>query len=121
MATPALDRDALIELLDGDPGLIVTLVDSFLADCPDYMEAIREAVANEDAATLEREAHGLKGAAGSLRAHPASEAARALEEMGHAENFAEAEAALETLEAEIDRLTDELRALKDECQEAVGE
>jgi plasmid stabilization system protein ParE len=41
--------------------------------------------------------------------------------MGHAENFAEAEAALETLEAEIDRLTDELRALKDECQEAVGE
>ena len=121
MATPAVDRDALIELLDGDPGLIVTLIDSFLTDCPDYMDAIREAIEDEDAAALEREAHGLKGAAGRLRAHPASEAAQALEEMGHAENFAEAEAALETLEAEIDRLTDALRALKDECQEAVGQ
>lgn len=121
MATPALDRDALIELLDGDPGLIVTLIDSFLTDCPDYMDAIRDAIEDEDAAALKREAHGLKGAAGSLRARPASKAAQVLEEMGHAGDLADAEAALDTLEAEIDRLTDELHALRDACQEAVGE
>ncbi|MFB6273060.1 MAG: Hpt domain-containing protein [Salinibacter sp.] len=116
MSTPTVDRDELVDLLDGNPDLIATIVDSFLDDCPDYMEAIRTAVENEEGDVLEREAHGLKGAAGSLRAEPASEAARVLEEMGHAGNFAEAEAALETLEHEIDRLKDELRSLKDEYQ-----
>ena len=120
MATPAVDRDALVELLDGNPDVIVTLIDSFLDDCSDYMDAIRAAVASRDAEALEREAHGLKGATGSLRAAPSSEAAQTLEEMAHAGDFADAEAALETLEAEIDRLKDELRALRTACQDAAG-
>ncbi len=118
MSTPAVDRDALVELLDGNPDLVVTIIDSFLDDCPDYMEAIREAVEHEDATTLEREAHRLKGAAGSLRAEPVSEAAQALEEIGHSDDFTGAEAALDTLEQEIDRLTEGLRALRSECQDA---
>lgn len=121
MATPAVDRDALVELLDGDPDIIATLIDSFLEDCSDYMDAIRDAVESEDAETLEREAHGLKGATGSLRASPSSEAAQTLEEMGHAGDLTGAEAALDTLEAEIDRLKDELRALKTACQNATEE
>lgn len=117
MPSSAVDREALIALLDGNPDLIVTIVDSFLNDCPDYMEAIREAVETGDAERLEREAHGLKGATGSLRAEPASEAAQVLEEIGHSGNFSEAEAALETLEQEIDRLEDDLRALRSECRD----
>ncbi|MFB6099495.1 MAG: Hpt domain-containing protein [Salinibacter sp.] len=116
MPTSPLDRDALVELLDRNPDLIETIVDSFLDDCPDYMSAIRTAVEEEDGEQLEREAHGLKGAAGSLRARPASEAAQALEEIGHAGDFAEAEAALDTLEREIDRLKEALRTLKREYQ-----
>lgn len=121
MATPAVDRDALTELLDGDPKLIATLIDSFLDDCPDYMESIRDAVENENGTALEREAHGLKGATGSLRARPASKMAHTLEEMAREDDFAEAEDALDTLETEIDRLTGELRALKNACQEAIEE
>jgi HPt (histidine-containing phosphotransfer) domain-containing protein len=117
MPLPAVDRDALVKLLDGNPELIITIIDSFLGDCPDYMDAIREAVENEDPEMLKREAHGLKGAAGSLRAKPASEAAQVLEEIGHSGDFAEAEAALETLESEIDRLKEELRALRSECED----
>lgn len=120
MSTPAVDRDALIELLDGNPELLTTIIDSFLDDCPDYMEAIREAVENEDAETLKREAHGLKGAAGSLRAEPASEAAQVLEEIGHSGDFSEAETALEALEHEIDRLKDALRALREDCQDSIN-
>lgn len=116
MPSPAVDRDALIALLDGNPDLIVTIIDSFLDDCPDYMDAIREAVETGDAEMLKREAHGLKGAAGSLRAKSASEAAEVLEEMSRSDDFAEAEAALETLEQEIDRLKEDLRALRRECQ-----
>jgi len=116
MSVSSVDRDELVDLLDGNPDLIATIIDSFLDDCPDYMEAIRTAVENEEGDVLEREAHGLKGAAGSLRAEPASEAAQVLEEMGHSDNFEEAEPALETLEREIDRLKDDLQALKDEYQ-----
>jgi len=94
MPTPALDRDALIELLDGNPQLIITIVDSFLGDCTDYMEAIREAVEAENAQALEQKAHGLKGAAGSLRADPTRQAAETLEEMARAGEFSDAEAAL---------------------------
>jgi HPt (histidine-containing phosphotransfer) domain-containing protein len=116
MSTPAVDRDALIELLDGNPDLIITIIDSFLDDCPGYMDAIRTAVENEDAEALKREAHGLKGAAGSLRAEPASEAALVLEEIGHSGDFSEAEPALEALEHEIERLKDALHALREDCQ-----
>ena len=121
MPSTAVDRDALVALLDGDPDLIVTIIDSFLDDCPDYMDAIREAVEVGDAEVLKREAHGLKGAAGSLRAQSASEAAEVLEEMGRSDDFAEAEAALDTLEQEIDRLKDDLRTLRSECQDESDE
>lgn len=117
MARPSVDREALVELLDENPDLIITIVDSFLHDCPDYMDAIRRAVEEGDAEVLKREAHGLKGATGSLRAEPASEAALVLEEIGRSGDFAEADPALETLEHEIDRLKDDLVALKEEYQE----
>lgn len=117
MSQSSVDREALVELLDENPDLIVTIIDSFLDDCPDYMQAIRRAVENGDADVLKREAHGLKGAAGSLRAEPASKAASALEDIGHSGDFTEAESSLETLEHEVDRLKDALLALKEEYQE----
>lgn len=117
MSRPSVDREALVELLDENPDLIATIINSFLDDCPDYMDAIRGAVADEDAEVLKREAHGLKGATGSLRAEPASEAALVLEEIGRSGDFAEAESALERLEREIDRLKGDLVTLKEEYQE----
>lgn len=116
MPTPAVDRDALVDLLDENADLIATIIDSFLDDCPDYMDAIRNAVEEGDAEALKREAHGLKGATGSLRAQPASELAQELEEIGRSGDFTEAEAALKSLESEIDRLTEDLRAVRSEYQ-----
>lgn len=117
MPSSAVDHDALIALLDGNPDLIVTIIDSFLDDCPDYMDAIRKAVEEENPKILEQKAHGLKGAAGSLRANPASEAARVLEEIGRSEDFSEAETALDSLEEEVDRLKEDLRTLRRQCRD----
>ena len=117
MTTPAVDRSELVQLLDGNSQLILTIIDSFLDDCADYMESIRYAVEEGDEKVLEREAHGLKGAAGSLRAVPTSEAAQELEDIGHTGDFAEAEPALETLEHEVGRLKEELQTLREECKE----
>ncbi|PSQ95654.1 MAG: Hpt domain-containing protein, partial [Bacteroidetes bacterium SW_7_64_58] len=33
MSSPAVDRDALVELLDENADVIVTIIDSFLDDC----------------------------------------------------------------------------------------
>lgn len=114
MSPASIDRNELIELLDGNAPVIVTIIDSFLDDCPDYMEGIRKGVETEDAELLERNAHGLKGSAGSIRARPASKAAEKLEEMGRTEEFSGADTALETLETEIEQLTEELRELRGE-------
>jgi len=117
MSSPVLDREALLDTVDQDADFLQTLVSAFLDDCPSYMAAIRQAVADEDAQTLIREAHGLKGAVANLRAPSAREAARRLEEMGQEASFEHAPKALEELEKEIDRLRVALKDLVGEMQE----
>lgn len=117
MSQPPVDREELVQLLDGDPIVIATIIDSFLRECPEYMEGIRQGVAEHDAGLLEQHAHGLKGSAGSIRAKPASDAAAVLEQMGQSGDFSEAEDALEALEDKIDRLTDELVEIRRDVQE----
>jgi HPt (histidine-containing phosphotransfer) domain-containing protein len=104
MSDSVVDKEALFDLVDEDFEFLQTLVETFLDDCETYMAGIRTAVEEEDASTLKEKAHGLKGAVANLQAQPAREAASRLEEMGHSATFDEADAALEQLEEEIDRL-----------------
>jgi HPt (histidine-containing phosphotransfer) domain-containing protein len=106
-----VDKEALLNLVDEDLDFLETLVDTFLEDCDSYMSSIRTAVEEEDATTLQEEAHGLKGAVANLKAEPAWEAARRLEEMGRSATFDEVDAALEQLETEIERLRAVLREM----------
>lgn len=104
MPDDPVDKEALLDLVDEDLDFLETLVDTFLADCYSYMSSIRTAVEEEDATTLQEEAHGLKGAVANLKAEPAREAARRLEEMGRSATFDEADSTLDQLEDEIERL-----------------
>jgi HPt (histidine-containing phosphotransfer) domain-containing protein len=51
---------------DGEPDLIVELIDLYLQDAPRWIAAIKSAVANGDASLLKRAAHTLKGSSGSV-------------------------------------------------------
>lgn len=104
MSDAPVDKEALFDLVDEDPDFLETLVETFLDDCESYMSAIRTAVEEEDASTLKKEAHGLKGAVANLKAEPAREAARQLEEMGRSNSFDDAAQALDHLEEEIEHL-----------------
>lgn len=104
MADSPVDKEALMDLVDDDPAFLETLVETFLDDCETYMSALRTAVEEGDAAVLEEEAHGLKGAVANLQAEPAWEAARRLEEVGRSGAVNEADRALDRLETEIGRL-----------------
>lgn len=114
MSDSPVDKEALFDLVDEDPTFLERLVETFLADCTTYMEAIRAAVAEKDATTLTEEAHGLKGAVANLQAPSAQEAAHRLEEMGRAGELDGAESALATLEQEIDQLRSALTNMIDE-------
>jgi len=114
MSDAPVDKEALFDLVDEDPAFLKRLVETFLSDCSVYMDAIRTAVAEEDARALTEEAHGLKGAVANLQAPSAQEAAHRLEQMGRSGEFNGAESALATLEDEIDHLRSVLTEMVEE-------
>lgn len=67
-----LDHAVLDELLsfadDGDPELLVDLIQMFLEDGPSKVEAVSQGLALGDFEKAERAAHSLKGSSGNLGA-----------------------------------------------------
>jgi HPt (histidine-containing phosphotransfer) domain-containing protein len=68
------------------------------------LEQLRAAVAQNDANGVERAAHTLKGALGSLAATAAFNVARELETAAREEDFARVKSLAAKLEREIERL-----------------
>lgn len=68
-----LDMAVVDELLsltdDGDPELLLDLIQLFLADGPVKIEAVVHGLAERDFDKMERAAHSLKGSSGNLGAH----------------------------------------------------
>lgn len=67
-----LDQAVLDELLsfadDGDPELLLDLIQMFLDDSPSKVAAVQEGLDNGDFDKAERAAHSLKGSSGNLGA-----------------------------------------------------
>ncbi|MEM7203813.1 MAG: Hpt domain-containing protein [Planctomycetota bacterium] len=68
----AIDMAVVEELLalseEGDPELLVDLIQMYLQDGPHKLAEITDGLANQDYDRVERAAHSLKGAAGNLGA-----------------------------------------------------
>ncbi len=115
-----LDKAALLDRVEGDQQLLRSILEVFLADCPRMMEAIRMAVAEQDAKRLEYAAHALRGATGNLGAGDTQEAARILEELAAEGKLAGAADAYRALDMEMDRLKPALHSLFDEVPANLG-
>ena len=81
--TRAIDP-AVIASLDeaweeGEADLVVELIDLYLGDAPQWVEAMRAAAAGDDVRVLKRAAHTLKGSSGSLGIRQVAETCRMLE------------------------------------------
>jgi len=107
MATAALpvDTTALMGIVDGDKGLLTELGQLFLEDYPIQMTELRKAIDRGDVCQLERTAHSLKGALGTIAASNARTLAHELELMGHTARLDKAASILQQLTAELERLT----------------
>jgi HPt (histidine-containing phosphotransfer) domain-containing protein len=107
MATAELpvDLTTLRGIVDGDKALLAELGQIFLEDSQVQMTELRKALDRGDACQLERIAHSLKGALGTIAAVKARTLAHELETISHAAHLDNAANILQQLTAEIKRVS----------------
>jgi CheY-like chemotaxis protein len=107
-AAAVLDREKAMARASGDRGLLVELAGIFLEETPETLSRIAEALEKDDAKSIARLAHRLKGALLTLAAPAAAESALALEQSPEG---APAREAFGRLQKELSRLEEELKGL----------
>jgi HPt (histidine-containing phosphotransfer) domain-containing protein len=104
----AVDLAVLLSLeeaqVQGEPDLIVELIDLYAEDTPRRLGAIRSAWAARDLAALRRAAHGLKGSSASLGARRVEILCEKLERSSDRELLQRGETFLTCLERELARV-----------------
>ncbi|MET0649259.1 MAG: Hpt domain-containing protein [Pyrinomonadaceae bacterium] len=104
----ALELTVLLSLeeaqVEGEPDLVVELIDLYAEDTPRRLAAIRSAWAARDLAALSRAAHGLKGSSASLGARRVEILCEKLERSSGEELLREGEMLLTCLERELARV-----------------
>jgi signal transduction histidine kinase/DNA-binding response OmpR family regulator len=94
----------------GDRQLLREITRLFIEDAPRHVDGIAAAIQTRNGDALRRAAHGLKGAAANFDAQPVVDVARELEEIGRASAFDRANAVLDRLRTETERLVVTLRS-----------
>ena len=117
-----VNMEVVQELLDltgdGDPELLLDLIDMFLDDAPTKVGAILEGAASHDMEAVERAAHSLKGSSGNLGAVLLQDVAEKLQVAGRNGENDEVASLLDPLRDESQRAADALRSLRAEYSPA---
>jgi two-component system sensor histidine kinase/response regulator len=108
----AIDRAALLAAFGDDRGLLDETIGVFLADAPAQLDALRRAVAAEDAPAITRAAHALKGAVSLFSLAAPYTSTRALEAAARAGVPDRLPARLAAVERAVTRLMAGLSALR---------
>src|ERR1700687_5662568 len=87
VAVHALDRNAILERMEGDVELLEEIVQLFLEDSPRLIAAMRDSLASADAAGLRMAAHAMKGSLSNFGSLPSGTLVSELEVMGRDENL----------------------------------
>jgi len=105
------DRAELLERAGGDEELLRQIVELFLDSGPRYLEQLESALAQGDAAALQRAAHSLRGAASNFGASAVCTHAQRLEMQGQSQNLALAGPTLRVLGESLEAFQKALRGL----------
>jgi HPt (histidine-containing phosphotransfer) domain-containing protein len=87
---------------EGEPDLIVELINLFLKDAPVKLASIQEAAAEGDAGSLRRAAHSLKGSSACLGVGHVATLCEELECAYRADSAGQAAALVDRLERELE-------------------
>lgn len=86
-----------------EPDLVQQLIDLYLADIPERLKALRQALAQGDATRVAQTAHSLKGSSANLGAQRAARVCLELERCGKTNDLSAAREWLPKLEQEIEQ------------------
>jgi two-component system, sensor histidine kinase and response regulator len=106
------DMARTLDQLDGDATLLREVIEIFLNQAPEHLSALRLAVDQGIAATVESVAHSLKGELGYLGQPEVSKKAQEIEEMGRSHNLERAASLLPQFEADITTLCTAIRGTR---------
>jgi HPt (histidine-containing phosphotransfer) domain-containing protein len=104
--------DSLLESVGDDVEFLAELIDTYVADAPEQLEALHAALAAGDAAELVRPAHTLKSASASLGALGLAERCRLLEASAKTGSLDGAAQAVDGIAAEVQRVMNALERTK---------
>lgn len=108
-----IDRASILEGLKGSQELLTELIQLFLGEAPQLIEAMSKALHKCDMEELGRSAHSMKGAAANFSAFGTVSAASQLENDAKRGDAESAKASLATLQAIVERMLPELASM---CQ-----
>jgi len=110
-SAPVFDPVASLERAGGDAVLLGELAALFVAEVPQRLRELQEALARQDGAALARAAHTLRGSASNFGAPAVVAAAQQLETLGQQGTLADAASACAALDAALQVLTAALAQL----------
>jgi two-component system sensor histidine kinase/response regulator len=99
----------LLKRLGGDAKLLNEIIEIFLTEGPDNLACLQHAIAEGDAAGLERGAHSLKGELGYLGISEVSEKAGELEVLGRRHELQNATEVFAVFETQMSAILKEMR------------
>ena len=103
-APVVFDRAGLLKRVMDDESLAQVVTESFLDDIPRQIEALRGYLDTSNAASVERQAHSIKGASASVGGEALRALAFAMEKAGKAGDLGSVRARMDDLEREFVRL-----------------
>jgi len=95
---------ALLARVGGDPILFRDVIELFVDDCPNQLDAIRQAIHDQQPDRIYRAAHKLKGSAGNFEAHEIMALLQRLEARARDGDLATCVSVFVEIEAEAERL-----------------
>jgi PAS domain S-box-containing protein len=108
-ASDVIDWAHALQTVRGDRGLLRSIVEAFLDECPQLTDNLRGAVAAQDGKSLQIAAHALKGAIRYFGARAAYDSAFRLENMGREGTLEGAADVLASFERELTRVVAPLK------------
>jgi HPt (histidine-containing phosphotransfer) domain-containing protein len=105
---------AMLEMVGGDTAFLAEMIDTYLADSPQLLADLGQAVDGGNAELLRRAAHSLKSNSAGFGAHALAALARQLEDLGKQGSTAGAAPLLAAAGAEYERVQAALLAARPE-------
>jgi PAS domain S-box-containing protein len=107
-----VDWNEALANVDGDVTFLRAIAEALVAELPQLLQELRNAIQQRDAGLMERHARTLKGAAKGLGATVLAQAAARLETIGRSGDLAEAGEACTAMQLEMEKLKPALAALR---------